>query len=167
MTTRSPRVTRISTRLFFRESILYQWLSQRVNAFLLHCVYKFRLLLDFTTAFWCSTYVTNFAHQKYAWLHMVCEVVSGFKLFNLVIQHVKWYDKYKSSDGSKMSAPHNLVQFFPCSVWKKIAKIMGWSPHPWNWCSLLWEVLDPPLLKVSHGIYNYLRMWASNFQEAW
>ena len=122
MTTRSPRVTRISTRLFFRESILYQWLSQRVNAFLLHCVYTFRLLLDFTTAFWCRTYVTNFTHQKYAWLHMVCKVVSGFKLFNLVTQHVKWYYKYKSSDGSKTSARHNMVQFFPCSFWKKLPK---------------------------------------------
>ena len=35
----------------------------------------------------------------------------------------------------------NFMQF-----WGKLAKIIGWRPHLCSWCTLLWEILDPPLI---------------------
>ena len=40
---------------------------------------------------------------------------------------------------------------FSCSFSGKSATIIGWIPHLCGWHPLLWEVLDPPLIKLNEN----------------
>ena len=76
-----------------------------------------------------------------------------------------WFPKHNTVGRSKgMLGTHALFLgpiffIFIMQFLGKNGQIIGWRSHLYSWCSLLWEILDPPLLNECSWLPTAYVVW--------